>query len=161
MFFLVDEVDDFLWSGKNKAGNILVNCFPDRYGDDFQYLLAAIFDISKTQANRLRIFTQPKETKFQGTRGADLRSILKPLMHVMYFEKDVAPKFWSIRGAGYKKLEEMLNIEESERRALLAIARPNERVVDDKKATFENPGKNPNTTLLARRAAKLAYSGPT
>lgn len=154
LYGLISDVKKFLWSGDDEAGELLKRLTADYSSKEFKCLLAKIYRITPTQANYLRIYTQPVVDRLQGNSNQPLNKMLRPLMKVMLYDEDVAEKFWALKTHDYKGLDALLQIEESERKVLMAIAKPRAYIVSGKKARFENHG-NTKPEVIASSARQL------
>ena len=140
IYSLIPKVEEFLWSGTNSAGEILKTVAPKVASSEFKLLLAAIFGVNQSQANALRIYTQPKRMSSKRVKGENLKNILRPLMKVLLLEGGKSIAFWRLKKRGLADLAKCLNIESSEMNVLMLIARPSGDIDGSYAATFDNPG---------------------
>ena len=141
LYCLTPKVEEFLWSGNDRAGSALMKVAPKVSSSEFRLILGAIFGVNQSKANALRIYTQPKHQKMQGTKGEDIKKILRPLMKVLLIEGERSQSFWRLKKKELDGLAEYLNLEFAELTVLLMIAKPDAEIESAEAACFHNPGQ--------------------
>lgn len=146
IYKLTAVVRKVLWSGDSKIAESLKRTFTNLDDKDYKQIVGAIFQVTPTEANYLRIYTQPHlERVSSGSSGADLSKMLKPIMKIMWLSGDVSVQFWLNQAKQEGWIKGALKIKDAEFGSLISIAKPRE-VIDEKagSASFMNPGRISN-----------------
>ena len=164
LYLLTDTVRQNLWD-KNKEQrdkkdpwDYLKEIAGSYTSPAYKNILGAIYRINSSEANSLRLFTQPYVMRINGSSGKDLTPMLRPLMRVMFIEGDISIAFWEQRSKKLDLLIDAWSIEPGEGRALLALAIPKALIDEDseRKAWYGNPGST-FSEIIVQNAEKLVH----